>query len=634
MYRYFKNITLLVYGILMNCLSWAQPATCFDVNDTVGCTPFLLEVTNCADPSKPDAYDYGDGSSLTFDTTHIYTTPGFYTVTQYVGSGSSIDTLIKTNLIRVVNTPIPTFEVRPCTGMLAVVEITDVIYDRYVINYGDGSPNDTVLSGSVNNKVYADTLEKDITVTGIYDNAVCSNSDMITVTLFNSLKKADLISTTTDLQATSGGTQSFAVQTKPYFMIEWQESVNFGSFTSLGSADSVTSQSFTLNNLNTESEIRSIRINTFDVCGNSILSDTICNSIIVGTPENNQNEINWSDYNSDDLAYYQLYRDNTFIQTISSDTFFIDTDVLCGTEYTYRIESVLDNITSDGDSLRSISANLSLTATSNNTPSALIEFNSTIENSDIKLFWNAPNVAVATYEISRSENGGAYSVLGNYTLTDSFFVDQNVSTSNRFYCYRVSYTDSCGNISDQTSIPETCTMLLTVQSTGENNELTWTPYSGFDAGISAYIVERIDGNNNVVSSVNVGLDTNYTDIATSQITYRIRVVSNTSSSLLSYSNEVPVSRQLKLFIPTAFSPNQDGVNDEFKPVGANISTFKMTIFNQWGEAIYFTEDMNIGWNGYTTDGVKAPEDIYVYSIDVTGTTGEKSNRKGTFTLLH
>jgi gliding motility-associated-like protein len=53
------------------------------------------------------------------------------------------------------------------------------------------------------------------------------------------------------------------------------------------------------------------------------------------------------------------------------------------------------------------------------------------------------------------------------------------------------------------------------------------------------------------------------------------------------------------YIPTAFSPNNDGVNDFYKPViGGNVIQYQFTIYNRWGEIIFTSNELNKGWNGY------------------------------------
>jgi gliding motility-associated-like protein len=53
-----------------------------------------------------------------------------------------------------------------------------------------------------------------------------------------------------------------------------------------------------------------------------------------------------------------------------------------------------------------------------------------------------------------------------------------------------------------------------------------------------------------------------------------------------------------IFFPNAFSPNQDGANDNYKPiVFGNLITYKLRIYNRWGQLIFETTDFSKGWDG-------------------------------------
>ena len=65
-------------------------------------------------------------------------------------------------------------------------------------------------------------------------------------------------------------------------------------------------------------------------------------------------------------------------------------------------------------------------------------------------------------------------------------------------------------------------------------------------------------------------------------------------------------------IPNAFTPNGDGLNDSFKPFPSQVTDYKMSIFNKFGEKVFESFDINIGWDGYFKG--KIVQDVYVYVI--------------------
>jgi gliding motility-associated-like protein len=69
------------------------------------------------------------------------------------------------------------------------------------------------------------------------------------------------------------------------------------------------------------------------------------------------------------------------------------------------------------------------------------------------------------------------------------------------------------------------------------------------------------------------------------------------------------------FIPNAFSPNNDGINDKFfVNLECDITDFTFRIFNRWGELVYFSEDENGFWDG-KYNGIEQPIDGYLYQIE-------------------
>jgi len=67
------------------------------------------------------------------------------------------------------------------------------------------------------------------------------------------------------------------------------------------------------------------------------------------------------------------------------------------------------------------------------------------------------------------------------------------------------------------------------------------------------------------------------------------------------------------FVPNSFTPNQDGINDTFQPMGQviQLESYDLQIFDRWGESIYASKDPASGWDG-SAGGKTVPEGVYVY----------------------
>jgi gliding motility-associated-like protein len=90
-----------------------------------------------------------------------------------------------------------------------------------------------------------------------------------------------------------------------------------------------------------------------------------------------------------------------------------------------------------------------------------------------------------------------------------------------------------------------------------------------------------------------------------------------------------------LFMANAFSPDNDLINSEFKPLGKNITIELFEIYNRWGQMVFSTDKDNVGWNGQFM-GKAAPQDLYIWKLFYTTPSGKyikKSNASGTVLLI-
>lgn len=87
-------------------------------------------------------------------------------------------------------------------------------------------------------------------------------------------------------------------------------------------------------------------------------------------------------------------------------------------------------------------------------------------------------------------------------------------------------------------------------------------------------------------------------------------------------------------VPNAFTPNDDGLNDYFRPLGSGkyVNEYQMTIWNRWGQEVFRSTDPKAtGWDG-NFKGEKAPVGVYAYIITYRNVNGESKIAKGNVTL--
>jgi gliding motility-associated-like protein len=104
----------------------------------------------------------------------------------------------------------------------------------------------------------------------------------------------------------------------------------------------------------------------------------------------------------------------------------------------------------------------------------------------------------------------------------------------------------------------------------------------------------------------------------------------------SISHPVCIDPDVSIYVPNAFTPNDDNNNEIFIPVAIGIdpAKYQFWIFDRWGNLIFTTNDMAQGWDG-NVQGRKDPcqVDTYVWKVTATDTKGVQYKRIGSVSLL-
>ncbi|MDZ4759162.1 MAG: gliding motility-associated C-terminal domain-containing protein [Bacteroidota bacterium] len=92
----------------------------------------------------------------------------------------------------------------------------------------------------------------------------------------------------------------------------------------------------------------------------------------------------------------------------------------------------------------------------------------------------------------------------------------------------------------------------------------------------------------------------------------------------------------KVYVPNAFTPNDDGLNEYFKPTTNGVEKYTMVLYNRWGQQIYVGNENDPGWNG-TLKEKECPQDVYMYEIVYEGKSSSDfvvgETIRGTITLM-
>jgi gliding motility-associated-like protein len=161
---------------------------------------------------------------------------------------------------------------------------------------------------------------------------------------------------------------------------------------------------------------------------------------------------------------------------------------------------------------------------------------------------------------------------------------------------------------------------------------SWTsiPYA------SGYMVSRDGGISWVKpSSGNLGTTHTITGLKPlDTVSLMVKVLGTRWDCPVYYSNVAKAQTMTdQIFIPNTFTPNGNGQNDVFKVYSNIVRSMRMSIYNQWGEKVFETSDVNGTWDG-TYKGKPQPVGVYVYVVTMVLTTdGSQQVKKGTFNLI-
>jgi len=120
--------------------------------------------------------------------------------------------------------------------------------------------------------------------------------------------------------------------------------------------------------------------------------------------------------------------------------------------------------------------------------------------------------------------------------------------------------------------------------------------------------------------------------------YTITLISESVKGCIDTTSQIlTINDDLLWFIPNSFSPNGDGINDIWKPVGntVDLSSYVCRIYDRWGRLVFETADIDQGWNG-AVEGSDyfADTEVFNYFIEITSaTTEEKYELSGFITLI-
>lgn len=570
---------------------------------------------------------WSDTTTATTTNTYTYPRTGNYLIVQLgrVNGRPSYACL----QVQVLDVTPPQFSLTSCGNATVVLTITNLAalrYNIYNINWGDGSGTATWIPGQpLPLKTYSTNNPVNIQVTGVHLLNMCSSPSIMqrftpvgTAPNIPAWTKVEVIDQNTvevSYQNTTG-TSNFAIRQR----------VSTVANSTVVNATPTTSGS--------ESKVRITGLNTtanIYVYTNSLNATCAGRPIVINSPEiatvslqaintqPYQNQLVWRPY-TNRVNRYRILRDGQEIATVAANlSTYTDTRVECGKTYKYQVVAEYTGMPVATSASIIREATTQPVALPGPIPSVL----ATVQNNraTVSAVTIPTGVRITRYKIT---SDGIERSTTARTLIDTASRPQT-----RQYCYQMTYEDACGR-TPTTVPPSVCTIFL--ENKGET--LRWTSELPFTGQLRGYFVDKLNAQGAVVRTYNLNRDTDWLmdpDDPQQEVTYRVRAVSTTN--LTSVSNTVTYLRPMKIFVPSAFTPNTDNQNESLPIKGQFITEAFLVIFDRWGNPVFETKDWQKGWNGTIEGGQKWAAGHYAYTIEATDTKGNKATQRGSVQVL-
>ena len=355
-----------------------------------------------------------------------------------------------------------------------------------------------------------------------------------------------------------------------------------------------------------------------------------------------ENILSWTHYQGwPSVLEYAIYREDengvfVRIATVNGDvTTYVDAG-LCDIEYRYYVEAQHPSESWTSKSYWVAQRPLYLA----NTETSSIKNVTVSDVNQITITWNSSTYNRFGSYVLRKYQDDESLLLSEIELTDTFYIDNSVLTSEHSYIYRVTEKDICGveNSSDR----EGKSILLKGRYK-DGSRLSWTPYVNWLTGVKFYKIEILKPQGFEYLVTNGEQDRDYTDTRFHKDIfgeYCYRVYGFNEEGDTSYSNTVCVFGDPEAVIPSAFSPNGDGLNDVFRPIGKFLmdgiiegeGSFSFNVYNRWGEIVFSTNNLYQGWDGMYR-GEPCQQGAYIFTFTVQGITKKIIHHSGTVTLV-
>lgn len=205
------------------------------------------------------------------------------------------------------------------------------------------------------------------------------------------------------------------------------------------------------------------------------------------------------------------------------------------------------------------------------------------------------------------------------------------------YYYQIKALDACGFEIASSDIFRSIYLQITLSGSG-SIRLNWNAFEGWGSNLSGYNVycqlneQIVDGFPVFVPAATLVYNDLSPDVENGRLSYYVEALRN--DMVTSRSNEVLIIGDPEIILPSAFTPDGNGLNDSLAPLAKNIETtnYLFIIYNRWGQKVYETNSYPGSWDGKHR-GAQAPAGIYAYIVKYSDYNGLAYSKRGSVILL-
>lgn len=651
-----KNKCFVTYTPYDSVTTYTRSRPKFSANAPKGCAPHTVQFKSRSAFARKHYWDFnGDGKidDTTANPSHTYA-KGNYTVTLYTENARGCrDSITRSGYIRVTTPPKALFAL---SDSILCPNVNMGFQDRssftfpaknwsWFIQRADGTYIDTIQNKqdplyqfadtgmylitlvATDNQACTDTFTKDSAII-IYDKLPITDPDIDYVTVHNNQE----VEISWNRVQLSG--------------FRWNELIKNEDFDNpLVIFQDPTKDDYFDKEPNVKNSSFSYQIKLLDRCGNPNRISRIHKTIHleVSKGERPFAQLSWTPYIGwDSLSYYRIFRKSKgnayseIARVEPDDTFYID-ETVCNVDYTYLISAT--DITHQRFSN---SNEVKFNPYFDLKTEPLLLDNATVVDGAVNLHWHpAEGFEVNQYIIDKYSPFTGWTN-ASFDTKDTFFRDTQVMVDRTAHLYRVWYKDFCKQRNPPSNLGGNIVLSATIGP--QDVVYHWTAYQLFNNGVAAYEFQTSNYLNGPYqtekqfsNTVLEWIDENKAVRSDSAFYVRIKALSAGTNPDTSISNIVRVEPLSTWYVPNAFSPNNDGVNDYFYYDGMALnsesdSAFSIKMYNRWGELVFRSTDAREYWDG-TKNGRDCPVGQYFYYIQFTGVNGQLYGKQGVVNII-